>query len=100
MAVFLVLDAVLGFGSMYALLFLIAAATLVFPRTNLVGMAAMLGMAPLYVEARRRNFPGVQDFFYGDSFAAPRVHAGALELIFLGVFGLLLWIAATKALDY
>lgn len=99
-AVFLILDAVLGFGSMYALLFLIAAAALVFPRRNLVGMAAMLGMAPLYVEARRHNYPGVQDFLYGDPFAGPRAHAGALELIFLGVFALLLWIAVTKALDY
>jgi hypothetical protein len=99
--VLLGIDAVLGLTVAYPLLLAIGLAALVFPRAGFVGMAAALGAVALLSEGRLRYYD-LQGFLYGEPWAsaAHAVHAGTLVLVLLGVFGLLLWISATKALDY
>jgi hypothetical protein len=101
-AVFLAVDVILGFGAVYLLLLLIGVAAVLFPREGLVGTAAALGGIAILCDGRRVRYYDLQDFIYGESyaFAGHAVHAGALALVLLGVLGLLLWISATKALDY
>jgi hypothetical protein len=95
------LDQIFGCAPAYILLLAIAGAALVFPRADLVGVAAVLG-ALAAAEDGRLRYTDLQDFIYGEpyAFAGHAVYAGALELVLLGVFGLLLWISVTKALDY
>lgn len=99
--VFLVLDTVLGCASAYALLLVIAAAALLFPRADFVGTAAALGIVALYAEARS-HYMDLRDFIRAASpnTAGYRVYAGTLDLVLVAVLGLLIWIAVTKALDY
>jgi hypothetical protein len=95
------LDAVLGCGAAYALLCAIAAAALLFPRANFIVLVAALGIIPVCGEAKSR-YADLQGLIYGAPFpfAGRYVHAGVLCLILAGVFGLLIWIAVTQALDF
>jgi hypothetical protein len=95
------LDLIFGCATSYILLVAIGAATVLFPRADFVGAAAVLG-ALAAAEDGRLRYADLQDFIYGESYAFARnaVHAGALELVLLAVFGLLLWISVTQALDY
>lgn len=98
---FLGIDALLGFGTVYFLLSLIAAAIVFLPSTRFVGFASIIGAAVVFGDAKY----GYSDF-QGAIYGAPpafssghQVHAGIFCLILLGLLGLLAFIAATKQLD-
>jgi hypothetical protein len=95
------IDMFFGIGAVYFLLTLITVAIVLFPSARFVGSSAAIGGAVVWGDAKYRYFD-FQDAIYG----APRayasghqVHAGTHCLILLGVFGLLVFIAATKQLE-
>jgi hypothetical protein len=99
--IFLGIDALLGFGTVYLLLSLIAAAIVFLPSARFVGSASLIGAAVVFGDAKYRYFD-FQDGIYGAPSAfssGHQVYAGIFCLILLGLLGLLAFIAATKQLD-
>lgn len=99
--IFLGIDALLGFGTVYFLLSLIAVAIVFLPSTRLVGFASAIGAAAILGDAQYRYFD-FHDAIYGASPAfssGHQVHARTFSLILLGLLGLLAFIAGTKQLD-
>jgi hypothetical protein len=92
--VYMTLDVTLGFGTAYAALLAIVVAALLLPRAEFVGASAGLA-ALLILKDGQYGFDDLQAFFGSHHHA----HGRALELALVGIFGLLIWISATKALD-
>jgi hypothetical protein len=101
LALSLSIDFLMGVGVIYVLLGLVAAAILFLPSARFIGTAAAAGAAVVFGNARFR-YPDLQDAIYGEpsSFVSGHeVHAGTNCVILLSVFGLLIWITATKELE-
>jgi hypothetical protein len=101
LAAYLGVDFLIGIGVVYLLLGLVTAAILFLPSTRFIGSTSATGAAWVWGEARFR-YQDLQDAIYGapSSFiSGQQVHAGTICLILLGVLLLLIWIAATRALD-
>ena len=93
--VWMTLEVAIGFGTACAALFAIVVAALFLPRAEFVGVSA--GLAALLVaKDGQYGFDDLQAFFGSHHHA----HGGTLELALVGIFGLLIWISVTKALDY
>jgi len=101
LAVSLGIDFLFGFGLVYLLLAIVAAAIVFLPSVRFIAGAAGTGAAIVLADAKF-EFPDFQQMLYGmpSAFASDhQVHAVSLFVILLGVEVLLLWIAATKQLD-
>jgi hypothetical protein len=95
------IDFLSGFGVVYLLLGLIAAAIVFFPSTRFIGGTSALTAAML-LGIVRSHYEDLQDVLYGapSSFVSGhQVHAGILCSILLGVQLLLGFIVATKQID-
>jgi|SRR5208283_4701775 len=95
----LAFNAVFGAGTAYAMLVAIAASALLFPWSKFVSGASVIGAIATAVVQRRGNDSDLQ-YFICSGTSVCHVHNGAFVLVLLLVFGLLIWIAATKQLDY
>ncbi len=95
------IDALFGVATVYLILILIAAMVAISPSERIVGSLAAGGAAMTLGEARWRYFD-FQDAIYGapSAFAGHQVHAGINCMVLLGVLLLLVFIVATRALDY
>ena len=89
------ISAAMGSGIELVLLIAIVLAALFWPNAGFVGVAAFFGLDLILVSGKY-NWDEFDDYIC----AGTIVHSTAFEMILLGVFALLLWIAATKALDY
>ncbi len=100
-SVFMGVYLVLGLGTAYLILIVIAAGMLISPSARFVGSAAALGAAATVSNIWWR-YPDLQNAIYGapSPFASGHhVYAGGNDLILLLALGALMWIAAAKELD-